>query len=506
MKIHSLLSCLVLFSLLFFTGCPPTSQQAPPSSVAVEADSPASLETLADILDTSGTLIIDSSFAEMPVAESVSAVTPEPPVTLGLPVTPATDPVPVTPAPPQETPEEQVVRERAAVLGGSIRKNAEGRIDRVIIANNDLTLADAKAIGKLTSLEWIRMAGPSITDEYVEALSDLPNLKIVDISNSIITDKSLEMLKTRTGIHTLELQRNLQLSDNAIKLFAEFPNLQTLKILYNGFSSASLYNLDSLKSVRILDLRGLPVGDDTLMFLADLENLEEIRIRSISVSNEGLAELAKSPKLKTIELQDTSISPGSAESFKEMKSLRSLRIFRGSKFTAEAVEELGILTNLTTLELREVGCNNEALLALKPLTQLKIVEFSELTVDSATMVEVLKSYPKLESIRIFAIPVDDTVASLLATVPTLKSVSLPATAITDKGLEALSVLSDLTLLDIHGNEARLTVQGSASALGNFKNLRRIIMPGTLNTPAVRSAILEGSPRCQIDTKVYSQGT
>jgi Leucine-rich repeat (LRR) protein len=364
-----------------------------------------------------------------------------------------------------------------------------------------------QAIGKLTSLEWLRITGPSVTDEYVAALNDLPHLKIVDISNSIITDKSLEILKTRTEIHTLELQRNLQLSDNALKLFAEFPNLQTLKILYNGFSSASLYNLDALKTVQVLDLRGLPVGDDTLMFLADLENLEEVRFRSISITNAGIAELAKCEKLKTVELQDTSVGAGSADSFKEMKSLRSLRIFRGSEFGADAVAELGVLTDLDTLELRGVGCSNEALLALKPLTQLKTVEFSELPgVDSATVIDVLKSYPKLESIHIFAIPVNDSVASFLATVSTLKSVSLPATAITDAGLDALSVLSDLTLLDIHGNKERLTLPGATSALSKFKNLRRLIMPETLSDPALKSEILKNSPRCNFTVKTYSQET
>ena len=408
MKIRVLIPCFALLSLLLFVGCPQSQPPTPTSPVEKPDAEPTPLETLADTLDTGHLTIHDAS-----LAPQVAPIPTEP-----APVAP--EPLRVAPVPPAETPEEKVVRERAATLGGSIRKNAEGRIDRVIIANNDLTLADAQAIGKLTSLEWVRFAGPSITDEYVKALSNLPNLKIVDISNSSITDNSLDMLKTCTGIHTLELQRNLQLSDNAIKLFAEFPNLKTLKILYNGFSSASLYNLDKLQSVRVLDLRGLPVDDITLMCVADLEHLEEIRFRSGSLTNTGVAELARCSKLQSIEFQDTSIGTGCGAILKEMKSLRSLRIFRGGKFGAEAVAELGVLTDLETLELRAIGCNNEALLALKPLTQLKTLEFSELPgVDSATMVEVLKSYPKLESIRIFAIPVDDTVASLLATIPTL---------------------------------------------------------------------------------------
>jgi len=411
------------------------------------------------------------------------------------------------PAPPAEIPEEVAVSARIAELGGSIQRNAERRITRIIIENTaNLTAEDMQAIGKLTSLEWIRLVGPSVNDEHVEALSGLASLRIVDIENSGITDSSLETLKTLPEIHTLGMRRNLRLSNNAIRLFAEFPNLQTLRILYNDFSPMSLYDLDRLTSVRVLDLRGLQIGDDTLMFIGDLENLEEIRIRSGSVTNTGIAELVRNPKLRVIELQDTSVSIGSAAIFERMENLRSLRIFRAAEFGARAVEELGVLTNLETLELRGVGCDVEALLALKPLTRLRTVEFSELPgLNAETIIEVLKSYPELESIRLFGIlPADDSVASFLATIPALRSVGLPATGITDAGLEALTALTELTFLDIHANRIRITPQG-ANVLNRFPNLRRLIIPETVDTPALRSALLESAPRLVITVNTYAHG-
>ena len=499
MKIRFLLPCFALLSLMFLVGCPPTPETVPvqePPPIDKPDPEPPAPEPVPEPP-------APEPVPEPPTPEPV----PEPPAPEPVPEPPAPEPVPEPPAPEPPAPQGETPDETAMRIGGSIQRNAEGQITRVIITNtNNLTLADMQAIGKLTALEWIRLVGPAVNDQFIEALNDLPNLKIVDIENSSITDKSLEMLKTRTGIHTLGLQRNLELSDNAIKLFAEFPKLETLRILYNGFSPSSLYGLSKLESVRVLDLRNLPIGDDTLMFIADLENLEEIRIRSGSVTNVGLEDLVQCSKLKTIELQDSSVGPGSGAIFKEMKNLRSLRIFRGSEFSAGAVAELGVLTELETLELRGIGGSNEALLALKPLVNLKTVEFSELPdIDSATMIEVLKSYPQMERITIFAIPVDDTVASFLATVPTLRNVALQAVAITDAGLDALTALTELTMLDIRGNKALITPEG-AKVLSKFKKLRRIIMPETLDTPAVRAAILEGSPNCAIDINTYSQET
>ena len=388
-------------------------------------------------------------------------------------------------------------------LGGTCRKNSGGRIIGIVIESNDLTVGDMQLIGKLTDLESIRITGPSVNDGYVEAMSGLTKLKSVDIYNSTITDKSLEVLKTLPDISTLLLQRNLGLTDQAVALFAEFPKLQTLKILYNGFSPTSLFGLQKLTSIRVLDLRGLPIGNDTLMFIAKLENLEEIRIRSGTVTNLGIAQLKKCKKLKIVELQDTDISAGCVEHFREMEDLRYLRIFRCSQFGAEAIGELGVLTNLETLELRDMNCSNEALKALKPLTELKTVEFSELKgVDAATAIDVLQAYPKLESIRMFAMPVDDSMAKFLAAIPGLKHVYLPATQISDEGLDALTAL-DLMSLDIHGNKEHITLEG-ARVLSKFKNLRRLILPETLDDPALKMEILKSSPRCNLTIRSYSQ--
>ena len=416
-------------------------------------------------------------------------------------VTPATTPQPVSS---RETPEEKAVRERVVQLGGTCTNHREGKMIGVRIENNELTLDDMQLIAKLTDLESIRLWGPSVNDKYVEAIRGLTKLKSVDIENSGITDQSLEILKTLPDIETLSLRRNVDFTDQAVALFAEFPNLKTLNILYNGFSPASLFGLGKLGSIRVLDLRGLQIGDDTLIFIAKLENLEEIHIRSTLVTNAGIAFLKRCKNLKILELQDTEISRGCAEHFKDMENLRSLRIFRAKEFGAEDIAELGALTSLETLELRNMNCNNDALKALKPLTALKTLELSELTdVDEETLIDMLKAFPKLESIRMFAMPVGDPVANYLATVPSLKSVGLPATTLTDKGLESLTAIQGLTSLDIHGNKEHITLQG-ARALAKFKNLRRLIIPETLDDKALQSEILKSSPRCVITPKTYSQ--
>ena len=512
MKIRLSIICFAFLSLTLFVGCPQSEKPAQPSADPAPSESAvgesAAPETPSDIPEMVASDVLSISIAspETPpaVPETSPLAVPVAPEPVAPPEPAATPPVvvPETPQPPQETPEETAVRERVQQLGGTIQKNPAGRIIRIIIESNELTVEDVQKIGKLTDLESIRLQGPVVNDEYVEALSGLTKLKSVDIENSSITDRSLEILKTLPDITTLALRRNVGFTDRAVKLFAEFPKLTVLRILYNGFSPMALYDLEALSSVRVLDLRGLPVGDDTLLFLANLEHLEDLYIRG-TVTNTGLVELKKCKKLKTLELQDADISPGCGEIFKEMESLRYLRVFRCDGLGARGISELGVVTQLDRLELRAMSCSNEALLALKPLVNLKIVEFSELSgVDSATIIEVLQSYPKLENIRIFAIPVDDTVPVFLATLPGLTSVSLPATAITDKGLDALTALN-LTLLDIHGNKERITLEG-AKVLSKFVDLRRLIIPETLNDPALREEILKNSPRCVFTVNTYTQ--
>ena len=391
-------------------------------------------------------------------------------------------------------------------LDGTLKTNRDGEIIGIVIESNELTIDDMQLIAQLPDLESVRLKSAFLDDQFVEALSGLTQLKSVDIESTNITDRSLEILKELPNIETLSLRQNVKLSDKAIALFAEFPNLKTLNILYNNhLSPASLFGLGKLSSLRVLDVRGCQVGDDTLYFISKLENLEELRICSNQVTNEGIEDLVNCKNLKILELQDTSIEAGCAVFFKEMEKLRSLRIFRAPQFVAKAVSELGVLTNLETLELRGMSCSNDALKALKPLTNLKTVEFSELKgVDAETIIDVLKAYPKLESIRIFAmLSVDDSVATYLATRPGLKNIGLPVTSITDKGLDALTAIQNLTSLEIFGNKELITLEG-ARVLAKFKNLRRLIIPETLEDDELYLEILKSSPRCNITVRTYSQ--
>gem|GEM_PF-2710862 len=514
MKIRLSIICFAFLTLALFVGCPQTEKPAqpsadpPPSETGVgESATPETPSSIPENVVASDVLSISIASPETPaVSETSPLALPVAPEPVAEPEPAATPPVvvPEAPQPPQETPEETAVRERVQQLGGTIRKNTAGRIVGVVVERNELTVADMQLIGKLTDLESIRLFGPAVSDAYVEALSGLTKLKSVDIENSTITDRSLEILKTLPEIETLALRRNLGFSDRAVALFAEFPSLQVLRILYNGFTPMALYDLELLTSIRVLDLRGLPVGDDTLIFLSGLENLEELRIRSDSVTNDGLEQLKGCTKLRILELQDSAITAGSGAIFKEMENLRFLRIFRCPGFGSEAIAELGVLTQLETLELRDQSCSNEALQALKPLVNLSSVEFSELRgVDTATILEVLQSYPKLHTVRIFAIPIDDTIPEYLATLPAMRRVLLPATAITDKGLEALTALERLETLDIHGNKQLITLEG-AKVLGKLNDLRRLIIPETLDDPALRAIILENSPRCVFTVNTYTQ--
>ena len=404
------------------------------------------------------------------------------------------------------TPDEAAVLERAQELRGTVQRNAAGRILGLDITSAELTLADMQLIARLPDIETIRLVGPAVNDAYVETLRGLTTLHTVDIQNSSITDRSLVILAELPNIHTLRLRRNLNFTDRAITLFAEFPNLRELRILYNAFTPMALFDLGNLTTVRVLDLRALPITDSTLMFIGDLENLEELRVRSSSVTNNGVAHLKNCTNLRVLEFQDADVSTGLAEILKDFENLRFLRIFRCAPFGPDAITELGMLTQLDTLELRGLACSPEALRALKPLANLRSVEFSELgNVDSAVLLEVLQAFPDLHTIRLFGIPADDTIAAHIATRTGMRRVLLPATAITDAGLEPLTTMEGLIALDIHANRIHITPQG-AMVLSKFRDLRQLTIPETIDSPAFRAAMRENSPRIVITINSYAHVT
>jgi Leucine-rich repeat (LRR) protein len=121
-------------------------------------------------------------------------------------------------------------------------------------------------VALLTQLEWLSLAGASVTDAGLVQLKNMTSLSRVDLDYTKISDGGLVHLKGLTGVSVLSL---------------------------NGtpVTDAGLAHLKGLTNLKELNLAGTPITDAGLAHLNRLQNLAVLNVVNTQVSDTGMNKL-----------------------------------------------------------------------------------------------------------------------------------------------------------------------------------------------------------------------
>jgi hypothetical protein len=183
-------------------------------------------------------------------------------------------------------------------------------------------------IGRVRTLERLQITwSGAVTNQGIEALGDLSQLRSLEAGGVILSEDSWRMLGRLRRLEVLEVSGR-ELTDDKVAHLASLMHLRELRVLYN-FGE---------------------VTDAGLKTLAGLQNLEVLEIGARQVTDEGLAHVARLPRLRVLSLQ-----------------------LKKSHVTNRGVAELAELTQLTNLTLGGVEATDEGLLPLARLRGLATV-------------------------------------------------------------------------------------------------------------------------------------
>jgi internalin A len=276
-------------------------------------------------------------------------------------------------------------------LGGSVKRDAGGRI----------TAVDLRAT-------WV-------TDTDLRKLSRYPALTYLDLSLTHITDQGMLELRSLPGIVELNL------------CFAEY------------VTDEGLGAIKGWKKLRRLNLRGTKIGDMTLEHISGLTALESLNVSSALVTDGGLERLNSLTNLKELAIGGNELGDAGLQSLRQLSGLVSLdlsgRQGTDSNVWTISMSETGLAAVLTLKELRELrfGCTSLGV----GIEGTRFATVSAMSVTEAWL-EKLKSLPKLERLQLQGCDrVSDDGAALLARFPMLTDIDLKGTAVTDKGLAVL---------------------------------------------------------------------
>lgn len=289
-------------------------------------------------------------------------------------------------------------------------------LDRLELPNRGLTDAGIAHLGKLTGLKylWVGCASNSpLTDESLRVIGGLHGLEELHVSGTRFTGRGIEHIVGLQGLQALHLHspdlgnddlkrlarlKNLrslswgfftQTSIAGLRVLAALPALETLHVkqirqdgtgldisglrkltdltigmrlraregdrytrTYDEFRDSDLACLQGLTSLRWLRLNGPGIGDDGLVYLASLTNLEILNIGgSPALTDNGLRCLAGMRKLRSLWIGNSRISEQGLTHLYPLKALDSVRIRSAVPISREALARLRMeLPNLQTVE------------------------------------------------------------------------------------------------------------------------------------------------------------
>lgn len=232
--------------------------------------------------------------------------------------------------------------------------------------NGDLWLAhnpDESLFIKRTSLpleneEHMPPAGkPQLTENEKELISAW-------IRHGVNTEVSFALLKQEDTLKQLVSEKWLTSTDDKIEKYTfDFADPKVIEQLNNpyrtvvqqspsspaidvsifgrsAFKTEYLTELEQIKDqIVYLNLANLPIKNETLKFVGQLNNLEHLVLNFTEITNEALSELTKCTKLQSLSISGTAVDVTALKNLKNLKSLKELFVWN-TKMDASDIEHL----------------------------------------------------------------------------------------------------------------------------------------------------------------------
>jgi hypothetical protein len=246
----------------------------------------------------------------------------------------------------------------------------------------------------------------------------------------------------------------------------------------------------------MVDFAGHPeFQDDWLQHLRPFPELTTVRLSGTAISDAGLAQVSQLPKLAELVLKDTPITDDGLTRLAACSQLKSLDV-RGTQVSPTGVAQLR--KKLPTLFV-EASPPKMKLTPEQALAELK-------KTGGGMLVHYDDRLPGTPVVMIDAtnlLQFQDEWTRYFAFLPSLRTVSLSGTPLTDAGLDGLAEVGSLQ--DLILKETKITDAGLAK-LAKCKNLKTLNVEGTGITEAGVAALRRALPQLEVNGKSEPVGT
>jgi hypothetical protein len=316
------------------------------------------------------------------------------------------------------------------------------------------------------------------TDQELGWLASAPNLVEVGVSGAKVHDPLALVLARLPALRELRMAE-LPITAATIQAVAARTDLEEVDLAGTPVDDASAAALLAAPAMRIVRLDGTPISDAALAG-APGPALVELYVSFTAVGDPGLAFVDRAPHLTALGLGHTRIGDAAIERIAGLAGLHTL-VLSSVGASPEAFEKLGSLRALERLYLDQTHAGDAALAALAPAhATLRVLhlggsdvsdaglpalraftELDELTIGDSRMhagIADLSAWPRLRTLSLVGLDLDDKAVPLLAARPSLAVLDLSATEVRDPS--PLAALPHLRTLGVA--QTRLSATGVAA--------------------------------------------
>jgi len=320
-----------------------------------------------------------------------------------------------------------------------------------------ITNAGAVAIGGIRTLTKLSLE--DITDDGLDEIGRLANLKSLALDCTRISDKGLRHLPRLKKLSFLELSETGLLTDNCFESIAAIEGLTELHFDSDKITGAKIGKLSRLPNLAVLDL-GHPLGIMKDEGLTDIATLKALRALSLDGTKVGFDKI---PNVADLKLATLSLArcPVSNDGLSQISKIRQLKhLFLSFTKITEVGKEIEQLSNLEFLDLSFTNVAEGGLEHIVQLPNLRSLNLAGTKV-SFSRIDVGGKLPKLVSLDLSDTPINLAGIKIVSELKRLEDLNLQGTRVGDDELEHLSSCCTLKYLDIRNT--RVSDVGVANA-------------------------------------------
>lgn len=231
-----------------------------------------------------------------------------------------------------------------------------------------------------------------------------------------------------------------------------------------------LATLPKLREIQFTHSPTLPI--EALGLLSGLTHLEKVTMsgqldEATSRGDAAIAALSSISSLRELDIHECGTTDAGAKLLEKMPQLTHLQLYQEGNLTDAALESIGKLRNLKSLDLTSyVGTvtygrmyfTGKGTSHLASLNKLEVLRLAGHDVSAKTL-----QFPKLTSLALGGQGVRDDCAAQLPKMAELKNLSLSFSSITDEGMKHVALLKNLKRLSL--NSAVITDKGLSRITG-----------------------------------------